>query len=224
MRLQQVGRFAIYASVLICFLCFTFVPKAITCSASDLLTVQIKATTIKGESIDQVIGHLIEYGIPIGIDLGNENLTPPRTFDLDLPQTTVKHFLDSVIAKDPRYTWKLEGGVVHVWPVKARDALVATLLDTKIGHFSFTGGVSRYQIQNEIMDLPEISSQLIVAGVGPLMIHNFDNMAKLEARTFFEESNVSLRELLDRIVLKTDIKAWVIIRWGKNSEYITLKS
>jgi hypothetical protein len=31
-------------------------------------------------------------------------------------------------------------------------------------------------------------------------------------------------ELLDKIVLNTDIKLWVISRWGKNSEFISLKS
>jgi hypothetical protein len=232
MRRKHVARNAMYASGFAMVLLLGFVPEARAFDKPDLLSVQIRGIAIKGERIDQVLGRLTEYDIPVGIELvdeklgievGDEKLTPRREITLDLPETSLKDFLDSVVAKDPRYTWKLDGGVIHVWPVKGRDALVATLLDTKISHFAFVGGVSRYAIQYEIMDLPEISAQLVVADVAPLVFRSLANMAKLEKGTFFEESNVSLRELLDRIVLKTEIKQWVIVRWGKNSEYIALK-
>lgn len=74
------------------------------------------------------------------------------------------------------------------------------------------------------MGLPEISSQLVIAGVAPMIFVNFGSMHRLDKDTFFSESNLTLRELLDRIVLKTDIKRWVITRWGENNEYITLRS
>ena len=175
--------------------------------------------------LDQVLGLLTaEYRIPIGIELGDPKLIPYCTIDLELPETNLKDFLDSVIAKDPRYTWKLEGSVIHLWPVTARDPLVKTLLDTKISHFSFVGGTSRYAICNDIMNLPEIRSRLVVAGVDPLIFLNFGSMHKLEQGTFFDESNLTLRELLDRIIIKTDIKRWVLVRWGENGEFITLRS
>lgn len=164
-----------------------------------------------------------EYDIPVGIELGDEKRTPYRKINLDLPETNLKDFLDSVIAADPRYSWKLEGGVIHVWPVSQRDPLLATLLDEKVFHFSIIGGASRYGIYNDIMDLPEIRSKLIIAGVEPLIFLGPGSMTKLGKETFLNESNLTLRELLDRIVLKTEIRQWVISRWGKNSEYISLK-
>jgi len=207
------------------FLLFTFVPQASAFNETDLLTRQIKATTIKGESIDQVLDLLaVNYDIPIGIELGDPKLNRRREINLNLPETKLKDFLDAVIAKDPRYIWKLESGVIHVLPEKARDSLVVTLLEAKISHFAFTGGVSLYHIHHEILNLPEIRSQLVIAGVDPLMFHNFSNMKKVDKDTFFSESNLTLRELLDRLVLKTEIKRWVITRWGKSSEYITLHS
>jgi serine/threonine protein kinase len=142
---------------------------------------------------------------------------------LELPETNLKDFLDSVIAKDPRYRWKLERGVIHVWPVSERDTLLATLLDTKVSHFSIIGQISRNRIYDDIMSLPEISSKLVSAGVEPLTFNGPGSWAKLGENTFFDESNLTLRELLDRIVLKTEIRQWVLSRWGKNSEYISLK-
>jgi hypothetical protein len=205
-------------------LAFSFVPEASAFNEPDLLTQQIKATSIKGETLAQVLDLLSsEYDIPVGIELGDEKRTPYRKFNLELAETNLKDFLDSVIAKDPRYTWKLEGGVIHVWPVSGRDTLLATLLDEKISHFSIIGDATRYRIYNDIMDLPEIRSKLVIAGVEPMIFLAGGSMTKLTKETLVNESNLTLRELLDRIVLKTEIRQWVLSRWGKNSEYISLK-
>jgi hypothetical protein len=72
--------------------------------------------------------------------------------------------------------------------------------------------------------LPEIQTQLIVADVAPMVFLNFGSMHRVGKGISFDESNLTLREMLDRIILKTDIKRWVIARWGENSEFITLKS
>jgi len=221
MRRKQLARMAIYTIGIVMVVLFTF--ETIAFAQSDLLSVHIKATAIKDESIDQVVGHLLEYGIPLGIELGNENLIPRRKITLDVPESTLEEFLNAVVAKDQRYSWKLEDGVIHLWPAKQRDNLVVTLLETKISRFMFMGDVRRSHIRQQILELPEITSQLANAGVEPLTFHGFGSASKLENGIFFDESNVRLRELLDRIVLKTEIKQWVIFRWGKNSEYITLK-
>jgi hypothetical protein len=213
----------IYTVGLTALLAFSLVPEAVAFNEPDLLTRQIKATAVKDETIAQVLALLAsEYDIPIGIELGDEKRTPYLQINLDSPETNLKDFLDSVIATDPRYTWKLEGGVIHVWPVKERDPLLANLLDEKISHFSIIAEVSRYRIYNDIMDLPEIRSKLIVAGVEPLIFLASGSMMKVGKETLFNESNLTLREMLDRIVLKTEIRQWVISRWGENSEYISL--
>lgn len=215
---------AIHAIGLALILAFTFVPKASAFDKPDLLTRRIGATSINGESIDQALGRLTEYGIPLGIELGDTKVSPRREIDLDLPETSLKDFLDSVVAKDPRYTWKLERGVIHVWLVSERDTLLASLLDTKISHFAIVGDASKYRVYTDIMNLPEIKAQLATAGVEPMIFLGSGSMTKLKKDTVFDESNLTLKELLDKIVLKTEIKQWVITRWGNNSEYITLKS
>jgi len=224
MRRKHLAMTSAYVIGLAALLAFSFVPEASAFNEPDLLTRQIKATAIKDESIAKVLDLLAsKYDIPIGIELGDEKRTPHLKINLDLPETNLKDFLDSMIAKDPRYTWKLEGGVIHVWPVSERDTLLATLLDQKISHFSIIGEASRYRIYSDIMDLPEIRSKLVIAGVEPMIFLASGSMTKLAKETFFNESNLTLRQLLDRIVLKTEIRQWVISRWGKNSEYISLK-
>jgi len=217
--------------LVVCSICvavllpFSSVPEARGFDGPDLLTQQIRTTAIKGETLEEVLGTLTsDYGIPIGMELGYQKITARRReIDLNITQTTLKDFLDAVIAKDPRYTWKLEGGVIHVRPLTGRDALLGALLDTKISHFAFTGGGTRYRLFSDILSVPEIHTQLIVADVAPLfiLIGSIDRVGK---GISFEESNLTLRELLDRIILKTNIKRWVLVRWGENGEFITLRS
>lgn len=215
----------IYSIGLAVFLFLSSVTEAGAFNDPDLLNRRIKATAIKGESIDDVLNLLaVDYQIPVGVELADPKLISFRRIDLSLPETNLKDFLDAVIAKDPGYTWKLEGGVIHVWPVNARDTLVANLLNAKISHFSFIGEVTRYAVCNDLMDLPEIRSQLIIADVAPMIFLNFGSMHKFEKGTFFDESHVTLRELLDKIIIKTTMKRWVLTRWGKNGEFITLRS
>jgi hypothetical protein len=194
---------------------------------SDLLSLRIKATAVKDESIDEVLGDLaVDYQIPVGIELGDSKLTPRRKIEMDLPETTLKDFLDAVIAKDPRYTWKLERGVIHASPVTARDMFVESLLDTKISNFTMSDKTTRRWVFDDILNLPEIGSKLVIADVTPLTltISWLGVVRRLKSDGFFSESNLTMRELLDKIVLKTEIKRWVILRWGDNNEYITLRS
>jgi len=122
------------ALIAICVLSIcVFMSEARAYDQADPLSQPIRAVSIKGETIAFALDLLTsEYRIPIGIELGDPKLSPHRKIDLDLPQTTVREFLDSVVTKDPQYTWKLERGVIHVWPATDRDTLIATLLDTKI--------------------------------------------------------------------------------------------
>ena len=75
----------------------------------------------------------------------------------------------------------------------------------------------------DILSVPEIQAKLFVADVAPLFIQ-IGSMQKVGKGIPFEESNLTLRELLDRMMLNTDIKRWVLVRWGDSGEFITLKS
>jgi hypothetical protein len=222
MSQKHVAIIAIYFLSLCIFHSFS---AGVACAQADVLNQSIRAVTIKGQTITQALEILTsEYQIPIGIELANQKDNPQSRIDLELPQTTLKEFLDSVVSKDSRYTWRLEGEVVHVWPKTDRDTLVATLLDTKISHFAVEDGASRYRIHNDILDLPEIKTKLIVADVAPMLFLNFSSMDKLDKGVVFEVSDLTLKDLLNRLAQKTKIKRWVIRRWGDHNEFITLSS
>lgn len=223
MRLKHLAIIVVGAIALVILLPVS-VPEARAYDDADLLTIPIRATKIKGQNIVETLDTLTnDYGIPIGIELADEKFTPDRKIDLDLPETNLRDFLDAVIAKDPRYAWKMDGGVIHVWPVIGRDQVIATLLELKISHFAISGEVRKSQVYDDVMNLPEIRTQLVIAGVKPLTLIMGGRMVKLPRETLFAESNLTLKELLDKIVIRTEIKRWVITRWGKNNEYVSLR-
>jgi hypothetical protein len=105
MRGKQLAMTGIYAIGVVVLLAVGFVTKASALNGPELLTRQIRTTIIKGESVDQILGRLTsDYEIPVGLELADEKLTPRRKITLTLPETNLKDFLDSVIAKEPGFT------------------------------------------------------------------------------------------------------------------------
>ena len=189
---------------------------------TNLLQRRIGPTQTTGQTIDQLLATIsAQYQIPIGMDLADANQKDCE-INLDLPETNLKSFLDSVVNKDPRYNWTLGNGVIHISPVKGRDSLLAKLLETRLTHFAFAEGATRYRIKSDILEIPEIKTQLISAGVEPMILPK-SSMISLGDGVALNETNLTLSDLLDKIILKGDVKSWTLARWGANNEYIVLR-
>jgi hypothetical protein len=195
-------------------------------SASDLLDRRTRAIEIRNKPIGSVLATIAyDNGIPIGLDSGDLEHLPDRDISLDAPETSLRILLDKVIEKEPRYTWKLIGGVIHVWPATTRDPLIAALLDTKISRFAFAEDTSKNKIQIDLMELPEIKTQMTIAHVEPLV---FVNSPLSPTHTLkgvsLDESNLRLREILDKIILGPEVKQWIMTRMKVDGkEFISLQ-
>jgi hypothetical protein len=194
-----------------------------------LLDREVKALDFKNELIHSVLEEVSSRNrIPIGV----VRVTLKQTHDLELtnePKISVKlkptklrTVLDTLVEKDPRYTWKLEDGVVHVFPVSERDALIDSLLDTRISYFGYSEEMRRHGIYKSIWDVPEIASQLIVADVYPLQLFMGPVRRNEGMGLRLDERNITLRALLDKILLKSDITQWSLTRWGARGRIVTL--
>lgn len=188
---------------------------------TDVLERSVGPLRIKGETIDGILEIIsADYKIPMGIDLADSKKSPNREFDVNLPEMALTSVLDYLVLQDPRYSWKLKGQVVHFSPVKDRDNLLATLLDTKLNRVSFSSELPQSDIKYEILSLPEIKTKLAEARVEPLMFEMGIPSKKLGVS--LEHSNLTLRELLDQITLSTTRRFWVLSRWGDDNKYIVL--
>lgn len=195
-------------------------------NVSELLDRRTRAIEITNKPIGSVLAAIAyDNSIPIGLDSGDLEHLPDRDISLDVPETSLRILLDKVIEKEPRYTWKLAGGVIHFWPATTRDPLIAALLETKISHFAFAEDTSKNKIQIDLMELPEIKTQMTVARVEPLV---FVNSPLSPTNTLkgvsLDASDLRLREILDKIILGPEVKQWVMTRMRVDGkEFISLQ-
>lgn len=189
---------------------------------TDLLDRPVGPLNIRGETIDKILETISAlYKIPMGIELADSLKSVEREIDVHLPEMVLKSYLDFLVMEDPRYGWKLEGQVIHFSPVKDRDNLLATLLDTKLSRVSFSSETRLSDIKYEILNLPEIKAKLDKAHVEPLIFEMGIPSNKLGVS--LEHSNLTLRDLLARVTLRTTRRFWVLLRWGDNNKNIVLK-
>jgi len=202
---------------------FSAVINAQELNASDVLNRRTRATEIRGKSIPSLLSTISDlYDIPIGVELGDPIVTPERKIDLIVPETSLRLLLDTMISKDRRYVWKLESGVIHLLPTQ-RDPVIAAFLNTRISHFAFAEGTSKNKIMADILALPEIRAQMMSAGVKYTFFEEWPS-PESSVKVSIDESNLTLAELLDKIVLGSNLKQWLVSRITTgHDEFIALQ-
>ncbi|MBK7704916.1 MAG: hypothetical protein IPJ30_03860 [Acidobacteria bacterium] len=196
---------------------------------------------LKNRSFECVVWTLFRQDIPIGLEESaseknyddlNYNLNVPepgefaqvpdeslrgfnskskRKFTLDFDNAVLTEVLDKFVEQMEGYTWKINDGVVNIFPKSRREAIFEKLLETKISEFRISKGDSFGSMQLEIYVLPEIQDFLIKQSSG-VSDTRFD-LGHLD-RVFKSElvfRDLTLKELLNRIT-KVKRGGWVVRR------------
>lgn len=181
---------------------------------------------LKGSNIHLMLSRLsAATKIPIGLEVSpDDNLSIDRDMKLEIQKGTLRIALDSIVKQNPLYTWKIQDGVVNVVPTDPnRDHLIRAVLETKLQRFVVQPGMSRFAFRQTVTAIPEIKSLLEQENVHPenqsFMSRDFDSLG----RSFsLEVSNVSVIELLNRVIRDSQTSYWVILRQGERKEYFVL--
>ena len=191
---------------------------------SGILDRRVEAVTISEVNIVLALAHIAdEYDIPIGLEVAAAHKEPKeKKIDISIEKGSLRDLLEAIVAQDSRYSWKIIDGVVNVYPRANRDTLLNDLLDTRIQEFLLAKNTSLYRIRYSIVELPEIKSKLEKAEVTAYTVAytrmDFARLGEFSMRV----SNVTLRELMNRIVRESDVKFWILNRFGKNNELLIL--
>jgi hypothetical protein len=194
-------------------------------SDQELLNTRIEQFEVKEQSINLVLAKIAyDYGVPIGLVMGPEKEKPVRkSITISLQDGRLKELLNAVTEQDSRYEWKVVEGVINVSPKVNRDPFLEDLLVTRIQHFYLDQDSNRYRLRNDIMDLGEIKVKLDREGVTPMVIAVTGvDFTKLGAKSSLSLTDVTLREILNQIIRKSETKYWVLNRYGPRHESITL--
>jgi|GEM_PF-4007907 hypothetical protein len=192
---------------------------------SNTLDHHFDSVTIKEASIILALNGIAnDNSLPIGLEVAAaQPESPEREINLTLKDTTLRTVLNEIIKQDSRYTWISDGGVIYFYAKLDRDPLLQDLLATNLGEFTIGGDRTTSQVRNRILELPEIKAKLERAKVSPLVIFwRGADHGKLEDGFSSQIANVTLKSLLDQIILHSTQKFWMLNRYGKSNEYVVL--
>lgn len=167
-----------------------------------------------------------DYRVPIGLeDALARNASPTITMKLSGSGQSLKKVFDSLVKQDDRYTWRSADGVFFFSPVKDRDELLTAVLDTPVDQFVIQPKTDKLEVRSRIANLPGVLAKLNAAGVEPLIVDLISSgRFNHEVAPNFSLSveNTTVRELLDTIVKQSDVKLWVVNRFGERGQYFVL--
>lgn len=163
--------------------------------------------------------------IPIGLELSPfDNLSVAQGARLRVNNQTLSEVLNVIVKKNPLYTWKIENGVVNVFPVPdKRDNLLKQLLETKLEKFEIAQRATRYMLRAAIIEATPVKSllekQKLLPDYESFQSRDFDPIGSNIALSF---SNASVSEVLNRVAKDTLTRYWVLSRHQKNKRYVVL--
>jgi hypothetical protein len=147
----------------------------------------------------------------------NSGFKPPlHPVTLNAENERLEDVLNKIVKQIENYKWKINDGVVNIYPIKGRDDRFEKLLDLKINRFVFEKGTPVWAITTNIKSLPEFSAfmtknNLRFTGGRSGPSGALQQMYGRKVDEGMDFSNLTFRELLNKI---TKIKrgGW-ILKW-----------
>lgn len=173
-----------------------------------------RGTVTTGEALLEV---LHAQGRPGGIVVASQCDEPPR--HRRPTGSTLRELLDSIVAADPQYRWRMEGGVVNLIP--AGD--VSALLKVRVVRFRAERIRTPDEALGKLFKTPEVRKALTDPAVGSRLLrggigyYNPHPDASTGVKTFsVSRDNVTVREALNAIARAHGRAVWVFKQGGCN--------
>lgn len=167
------------------------------------------------------LNKLTDYRVPIGFEQAMDSRDNLNRH-IYLQSGTLKTVLDSLVAQEPRYQWKLRDGVINITPVAGRDQFLMKFLETKVAQFEPSKGTTdKFRLRDAVLALPEVRELLEANGV---TVKPYDYPYR---RSIYSDDNVNLtitdtdvRGILNNIARRTEHKIWSLERVGEKRELL----
>jgi len=191
-------------------------------SDEALLSRRIRGVEVRRTNIHLVLSYISEsYEVPIGLEVAGEGANN-REIYVNLQNTTLREVLNTIVAEDSRYEWRVHHGVINFSPRTDRDNFLKEVLDTKVREFSIKKRINSFDLRRDIADLPEVKRKFEEAGVTPA-ISAFTNADSRDLGEFrLRTSDTTLRDILNKIIETSELKYWIVNRDGPRGEYVIL--
>lgn len=154
------------------------------------------------------------------------NRVESHFFTIDADNEKLEKVLDMIVAQMKNYDWEINDDVVNIYPIKGRDKRLSEFLDLRIKKFTLKERSYIFLIRTKLFELPEVTGFLADNNLNFSDMRGDLNFLERRIDAKFEFSNLTMRELLNRI---TKIKKggwtlkWSDVAGSKEKEFLEIE-
>lgn len=148
--------------------------------------------------------------IPIGFERSANDPEIAR-ITVNAKQITLEELLNEITRQEPAYRWELNQGVVNLVPVKNRSPFLGELLQIRVHSFVQAKTEDKFAIRDALFALPEVRSFFDRNQIeGSKDFYLYGRSIYAHENSDLRLSNMTVREILNSIVLRTEFRIWVV--------------
>jgi hypothetical protein len=187
----------------------------------DLASMRLENVQIEAQSLEGLFSALSNiYDIPLGLEVARED-DEFVVYKLTHEEATLTDLMNQFVKENDNYTWQIQDGVLHVFPVTGgRDDVLNKLLGTKLRTFSLAENTNCFDFANLLITSPELKKLLTDNKVKPAGM-NFSGMyiPQLGQKFKFRVFDTSVRSVLDKVVKESPVaRTWIIKRYTSDNK------
>lgn len=215
LTLKTIFSFAVYLAIYLLISAESSVGQDITIQVkkADLAQMPLQHVWIEEQGIAQLLSRFsFAYNIPVGLEVARGG-GGPTFYRIDFKKGTLSDLLTQFVTEHKEYSWKIDGGVINVFPKEDyRDPLLRELLETKIHSFSIPEKTSTMMFGKNLLSSPEIKRIIEPYGIA----YDTGSMGgfyiqQLGQRYSLQVSNMQLKSILDKVIKESPVaQNWFI--------------
>lgn len=195
------------------------VPQSADAAKADPLTKQVRNYQDTADFSTALDDFARKCGIPTGIDL--QMPLKQRPLSVDVSQGTIVDVLNAIVAQEPSYKWAKVNGVINVMPEENAN----NILDLRIAYFHVRNADFN-DIHTAIVSLPEVKTWLEQNHLTEQTAFVIDILIGKNGysppRVSLKLRDVTLRDIMNRIVKSPGFRFWSVSRWGERNQYLSI--
>jgi hypothetical protein len=160
--------------------------------------------------------------IPIGLEIAPSD-SDDKVINIEARDEPLPDVLNTIVQQAPAYTWNEREGVVDFSPAGEHNLFISGLLGKRIDHFDLGAGNDGYELLDKIYQLPEVKSEMLSAGMRRDWLSDSPSGSDYPLlKSDISISDADLKTVLNKIILETRFKVWIITVTGKSANTLSI--
>lgn len=185
----------------------------------DVLQTGIQDENILDNTLSKTLSNLaVVYKIPIGFEPTMHDLSDTKELFITENKSRTKNMslsnlLDEIVRLNPKYNWTYSDGVIHVFPVSDKNAILNEILETNVDSINYRENKCKTALGGLIFGDINVKNKALSLNVKSLHVCDASSYVEANPEVLYKQmfGGVSVRDILNRVVKETSFKYWTII-------------